>query len=527
MTGHSCCIPGCDNNTRYKFNLSVHNFPKKKFFFDLWIKNIRDAGIKKDFPHLAYNKICGEHFVGGRKSSKHSIPTIFPPQSSANENEVGMESEDRETECDEADEAPQDAHSSPVTVLNAMETNISESSVSLSEPSVSFEISSSNTNQIHECQEENIEVRDSNNVASELEVVRSKATDLQKTIELAKVENTDLKKCINELTKSNHLLKLEVDRMQESLDQRKTVFAKFEDFINDDKKLRYYTGFTSRERFFKLFNFLKSDFPYLKYWDESEQPIHKTALSMETQLLIILMRLRLNLDEKDLAFRFGVSESTISSYWNTWINFLEIRLRQVPIWASPEICDKFRPEIFKEKGYSTVDGILNCTEIFIETPSPYRFQNETVYKHHNTTKGLVVCAPNGFVTFISDLAPGRLSDKVITLESGILDKFVPGRSLMADRGFMIEDQCAARNLKLNIPPFMEGREQPSLDDEKETRKIASLRIHVERVINRLKLFRILSAVFPNSMHTQLNSIWHVCCRLVNWIDNPLIQLPAS
>lgn len=197
---------------------------------------------------------------------------------------------------------------------------------------------------------------------------------------------------------------------------------------------------------------------------------------------------------------------------------------QVPTWLPPHLCDKYRPQAFADKGYNTVDGILDCTEIYIETPSSFRVQSETysTYKKHNTAKGLIVCSPNGFVTFVSDLAPGRLSDKALTKACGVLDKFTPGRSVMADRGFTISEECKQRSLHLNIPPFMEGRPQLSEEDEQETRHIASVRIHVERVIRRVKNFRILSHIFPNSMSEQLNKVWHVCARLTNFVDEPLL-----
>ena len=53
---------------------------------------------------------------------------------------------------------------------------------------------------------------------------------------------------------------------------------------------------------------------------------------------------------------------------------------------------------------------------------------------------------------------------------------------MADRGFMIKDQLKEINVELNIPPFLERRQQLPADEVKRGRQIASLRIHVERAI---------------------------------------------
>jgi hypothetical protein len=54
-------------------------------------------------------------------------------------------------------------------------------------------------------------------------------------------------------------------------------------------------------------------------------------------------------------------------------------------------------------------------------------------------------------------------------------------------------------VRLNIPPFLNGATQLSLDAEHETRKIAALRFHVERTIQHIKSFRIIKNVFPLKM----------------------------
>lgn len=301
---------------------------------------------------------------------------------------------------------------------------------------------------------------------------------------------------------------------------------------SDTEKLKYYTGFASPGLLQVFYDFLKPDLHHLQFWQMKAVKAverRKFYVPLKDQLILVLVRLRLGLDGMDLAFRFGISNSTLSRIWITWLDFLRNRLTQIPTWPSSDVCDRYRPEAFKEKGYDTVDGILDCTEIFIETPSSFRVQSETysTYKKHNTLKGLVVCAPNGFVTFVSNLAPGRLSDKDLTLECGVLDKFEKGRALLADRGFLIQDACDARGIHLNIPPFMNGKPQLSSEDERETRRIASVRIHIERVIRRIKIYRILTQVLPNSMSTDMNSIWLVCALLSNWIDKPLLDEPDT
>ena len=62
---------------------------------------------------------------------------------------------------------------------------------------------------------------------------------------------------------------------------------------------------------------------------------------------------------------------------------------------------------------------------------------------------------------------------------------------MADRRFTIKDMIKQLNIELNTPPFMNGRKQLPQEEIQEGRTIASLRIHVERVIGRLKIFSII------------------------------------
>jgi hypothetical protein len=47
-------------------------------------------------------------------------------------------------------------------------------------------------------------------------------------------------------------------------------------------------------------------------------------------------------------------------------------------------------------------------------------------------------------------------------------------------------------VKLNIPAFTKSKPQLSAEDVTLTRRIARVRIHVERAIRRLKVFKMLS-----------------------------------
>ena len=87
-----------------------------------------------------------------------------------------------------------------------------------------------------------------------------------------------------------------------------------------------------------------------------------------------------------------------------------------------------------------------------------------------------------------------MSDKEITQHSGFYEKVGHGDLVLADRGFLIADELAVRGASLAIPAFTRGKSQLSQKDVETSRRLARYRIHVERAIRRVKIFRILSSV---------------------------------
>ncbi|KAH8031574.1 hypothetical protein HPB51_019195 [Rhipicephalus microplus] len=532
MGGFTCCVPGCYNNSTRDKGLGFYVFPKEQQLRETWIQRCNRAGRGgrfSKFTPTTGHRVCGAHFEGGKKTYMNRVPTIFPlrPQKVERRRPLIRTQPELPNSPTVAPQHDPEVSGSAITSSSSDSEDTAQQSTLLMDHAYSSQESS--YDQLAK------KVACQNNIITELaekaEAAYAHVEELNSQLKRSQQDHAEAKKLCDRLQQKNRCLRLELSCMQKKVKRCKAeatqkIDITYEALVEDEKKLRYYTGFTSRKSFDSFWSLLEPDEKKLRFWQmkETENEDRNFILPLKTQLVLVLMRLRLGLDGLDLAYRFGVSTSTVSRIWVTWLDFLDNRLRQVPTWMPPHLCDKYRPQAFTDKGYTTVDGILDCTEIFIETPSSFRVQSETYssYKKHNTAKGLVVCSPNGFVMFVSDLSSGRLSDKALTKASGVLEKFSPGRSLMADRGFTIEEECKELSLHLNIAPFMEGRPQLSEADETETRLIASVRIHVERVIRRIKTYRILSQVFPNSMSGQLNKVWHVCARLTNFVGEPLL-----
>lgn len=293
------------------------------------------------------------------------------------------------------------------------------------------------------------------------------------------------------------------------------------ELLQDERKLRFYTGFENSQRFLLFYTFVDSG---LATFIENGGDGAPTVLHRMDQVMCVLMRLRLGLLEVDLAHRFNISASSVSRIFSFWVEFLAAYLEQVPKWPSRDLIDRNMPEAFR-KEYPRTRVILDCTELFIEMPSDYATQSATysLYKHNNTAKGLLGISPNGMVTFVANLAPGRLSDKEVTQRSGLYKLLEPGDSVMADRGFLIEEELAEVGAELNIPPFLKGRSQLTCEEVKKTRQIAKIRIHVERVIGQVKTFRLLKHTFANKMAPRLNAVWKTCTLLLNFLNEPLVD----
>ena len=150
------------------------------------------------------------------------------------------------------------------------------------------------------------------------------------------------------------------------------------------------------------------------------------------------------------------------------------------------------------------------------------------YKHHNTIKLLIGIAPQGVISFISEAWGGRVSDKHLTESCGVLQKLLPGDIVLADRGFNISDSVGVHQAKLHLPAFTKGKTQLSALQVEETRSIANVRIHVERVIGLVRQkYTILQGTLPIDYLTKrsgedrplIDHITRVCCALCNICDS--------
>ena len=235
-------------------------------------------------------------------------------------------------------------------------------------------------------------------------------------------------------------------------------------------------------------------------------------MSPENCLFLTLLRLRVDLPEQDVAFRFDISQALVSRILVTRISFLARELSCLIYWPDREYFQRYYPQCFQK--YKNVIGIIYCIEGILEKPSVAKAQSQTysTYKSRNTWKKLICITPAGTIFFISKGYGGGASDRFITEDCHILDKLQYGDNLMADKGFNISDLSISKGSQLIILLFLREKQQFSKKNCKETSDIAKARIHVERAIARIKDFQILNGAFPITMKDLLDNIFfNLCC----------------
>ena len=134
----------------------------------------------------------------------------------------------------------------------------------------------------------------------------------------AVVDGADEKSDVVNLQCHNTLLQEQVSKLQaENQFLRSNDVLSEESFINDDEKVKLYTGLPSYARLRATLDFVTAGF-------SGKQ---QGKLSQFSRFLLVLMKLRLNLLDADLARRFGVSPSTVSNIFTKWIHIIYIRLQ--------------------------------------------------------------------------------------------------------------------------------------------------------------------------------------------------------
>ncbi|XP_041868471.1 uncharacterized protein LOC121657151 [Melanotaenia boesemani] len=316
---------------------------------------------------------------------------------------------------------------------------------------------------------------------------------------------------VKRLTDECSALRAEVCQLREKVSQ--FSFSQ-EAFMNNDDMVQDLTGLPSHAKLMVVFSFVSG---FLKVGP---------GLSPFQSFILTLMRVRLNLPLLFFSYMFNVSKPTVSRVFNSTLDVLHDRLSKLIVWPPKEQIQISLPMCFRSSNFRNCTSIIDCFEIFIERPKNMRARAQTYsqYKHHNSAKYLISITPQGVISFVSNGWGGRTSDKHITENSGYLENLSPGDVVLADRGFTVGAAVGLHSAHLKIPAFTKGKQQLHPSELEDSRGLAAVRIHVERVIGLVRnKYTILQSTIPISLCqtstegnlTSLDKIVRVCCSLCN------------
>ena len=230
-----------------------------------------------------------------------------------------------------------------------------------------------------------------------------------------------------------------------------------------------------------------------------------------------LIKLRLNTQFENLADQVGCSKTTVHDIFRRWIKLMYVKLKFLIKWPDHDASIQTLSNVFRQY-FLKLTIIIDCTGIFIDRPKTYkaRAQVYSSYKKHSTVKFQIACTLRGCISLISK---AWVSNIDIVKDSGLINPNLHhhGDQILADRGFTLEDEFAAGcAVELIRYSFTKGEKQLSAKEVEVSRQIASVRIHVKRVIGLIKnRYKILDCVLPLTLLKTLSEEG-VECEIANY-----------
>jgi len=512
VTGSFCCVPECSSSYGKDTSLSYHDIPKENQRRKAWVHAIR-RDVGKGFQITEkVTKVCGRHFLEA---------DYFEPSARAIKRRSSEGKGGKAKRRLKPDAVP--------SVFDFPSTKKIAAGTRKAPKGRVFLVPSSDDDDAG---------NDSGDAPSP--EITPTAEELKAECDVLRKENTRMKKEIMQMKDAMQAMDIQkvhrkVDSLQDQLLQReheldsakKSTTFNIHRFTGKAHMVRVFTGFTSISMFMACFTFLQPDAEVMYTWQGGRTKFDKERhrcksgpkpkLSLEDQFFFVCARLRTGHTLDEMEDRLQVDSTTLSRYFTTWINLLYRKFSDLLVFPSRRRTDRHMPECFR-LAYPSTRVIIDCTEFFIERPSNLAIQSSSfsAYKNCNTVKSLLGISPDGAFTFVSPLYEGSISDKDIVVDSGFLPLLDHGDSVMADKGFDVQDVLAAYGVRLNIPPFNTKAHQMLPQDVVATKSIASVRIHVERAIKRVKEFRLLAGTIDNNMFDLLQQMVFSVCMLCNF-----------
>lgn len=125
------------------------------------------------------------------------------------------------------------------------------------------------------------------------------------------------------------------------------------------------------------------------------------------------------------------------------------------MWPKRDLVQIYSPHDFFDK-FPDTRLIIDGRECPVKRSKLSLTQQVTFskYKNRNTVKVVVGLTPGGLISYISPAYGCSTSDHSIIESSKISTACTSGDSIMADKGFELQDLFAPNDVTVNIPSFL-------------------------------------------------------------------------
>ncbi|KAG7502763.1 THAP domain-containing 11 [Solea senegalensis] len=451
---HTCVVAGCRNRRTPGTTLSFYRFPRDPARKQRWIAAVnREGWVPNDGSRL-----CSTHFISGKQVKNPRSPDYVPSVFTA------------------APLSPEMKEPAAPEMLDKQEARVEAANALLF---LQGQGRSSTGEQVHvehpkEREKEAIAEESASSSLSTDEDYEESVSDSKKgRFPQASGNFDDLLKV---LKRENQALRESVEKMSLSENSLR----------NDAEKVKFYTGLPN------FFVFETVMWLLAPHMDVTKN----VKLSKFQQLLLTLMRLRLDLRNQDLAYRFGVKVSTVTRTVHRMVNIMSSTLVPTAVfWPSRAELRKNLPAALRTS-HPDCAVIIDCFTVPFEEPVSWGNQQQSVVPSsqgvgtsYNVLKYLIGVAPQGVVTFVSRGVLGNVSDKSLAEGCGFLCKLLPGDIVLASCNLDIADSVAARGAQFKIASSYQGETFGGLDGSPlpdSSSETLSVQRHVERVISMVK-----------------------------------------
>lgn len=277
VMGKSCCAVGCTARFSKGCGLQFYRFPKDSERRSKWAAAVN----RKDWKPTEYSWICSSHFVGGKKSDDPSSPAYIPSMFDHVKYLSKRKAEENLVRYDRIQ-----LQRSKRRRQEALEVERREREEAEMSARILLELSEGNNEQRDEPEGSGHEFQQSHTECGT-------STELtQEQIEKMEESNKELLAERDHLKRENALLKEKNVVLSEELVRIKKTVISPESIEGDDNKVKYYTGLPTYKVLKAIFDFVSP----------SVNTSSRTALPLFNQFLMVLARLRLNMEVQHLMY---------------------------------------------------------------------------------------------------------------------------------------------------------------------------------------------------------------------------------